>query len=68
MRWCESVKEKNIKQEKDETSLVVVVLGGILSDGIGHSHVHIYSARMYMHTKALLNVFITLSYEMKILI
>ncbi len=62
------MKEKDIKREKDETSVVVVVLGGILSDGIGHTHMHIYSVRTYIHTKALLNVFIILSYEMKILI
>lgn len=48
--------------------MVVVELGGILSDGVGHSLLHIYAVHTYMDTKALLNVFIILSCEMKILI
>lgn len=62
------MKEKDIKREKDETTAAVVVLGEILSDSVCHTHMHIYTICTYMHTKALLNVFITLSYEMKILI
>lgn len=66
MQWCRSDGErKGCTQEKDKTSGVVVVQGRILSDGIGHV---LCIVRTYMHTKALLNVFITLSHEMKILI
>lgn len=66
MQWCRFDGErKGCKQEKDKTSGVVAVQGQILSDGIGHVQCIV---RTYMHTKALLNVFITLSHEMKILI
>lgn len=62
------MKERDTKEENDETSVVVEVLGGLLSDCVGHTHMQMCTVHIYIHTKALLKVFITLSYEMKILI
>lgn len=62
------MKEQDTKGQNDETSVAVEVLGGILSNGVGHTHMQIHTVHTCIHTKALLKVFITLSYEMKILI
>lgn len=55
-------KMKRIQKKK---KISACVQGQILSDGIAHTD---RIVRTCMHTKALLNVFITLSHEMKILI
>lgn len=38
-----------LKGKKDETSVDVLVLGGILSDGVGHTHMHVYAGCIHAH-------------------
>lgn len=53
MQWCrfDSVKGNGIKGEKgwNISGCRLLVLGGILSDGVGHTHMYIYSACIHAH-------------------
>lgn len=44
------MKEQDYKGENDETSVAVELLGGILSDGVGHTHMQIHADTYCIHT------------------